>query len=193
MKQKIVLSILALAMVMAMPMTAEAQRRQQNPPRNGQYGRYDRRPIENLVDKAERTSNSFRHDFETMWDNHREREWSRTWDRDWARGFKNWNRSWDRTWRYSKRYGPKDAVQRLDEGMEKLRAAVNRDKHDRNARDYVVGRDEMLEVVRAADNVDFYFGRNRGYNLKLDTEWMRVRRDIEALADFYNLKAFGRW
>jgi hypothetical protein len=100
---------------------------------------------------------------------------------------------WSRDSRYSRRYGPKQAVQRLDEALEDLRDAVTHNRYDRGRHNFQVGRSEMMEVVRAADNVDFYFGRNRGHNSTLDREWEHVKHDIEPIARFYGVRMFGRW
>lgn len=203
-----ILAVAALTTILAAPAVSEAQYRQ-----NRRYDqRYDRRndnQVERLVVHAERESNQFRALFERHWDNRRERDWSRDWDRDWSRGrrdrldvlgrgngnnrYERGGGDWDSNFRYSRRYSPKDSVQRLDEALERLRHAVTRDRRDRNWNDYRVGRDEMMEVVRAADNVDFYFGRSRGYNSALDREWAQVRRSVDALARFYNVRAYDRW
>ena len=205
MKFRHLLTSVALAAIVAVP-AAQAQYRQEGRrPYNPRYQQSTQ--IERLVNQAERSSNEFRRQVEKIWDSRREGQWNRGWDNEWSRGRQGGNRDWDNSgygrgrrngdWdrdsRYSRRYGPKEAVQRLDEALEDLRQAVNRDRRDRNYEDYRVGRDEMMEVVRAADNVDFYFGRSRGYSSGLERQWNNVKRDVDALARFYNVRNYHRW
>jgi hypothetical protein len=112
-----------------------------------------------------------------------------------------YGRDSDRDYRHSRRLDPKAAVQRLDQALERLRAVVTRNRgkgYDKNDRykpyhNNSVGRNEMMEVIRAADNVDFYFGRRRNYHPTLEREWDHVKHDLEPVARHYGVRMFGHW
>lgn len=215
MNVRIMIAAMAAVTVLSLPMVASAQRwpttrGNDQYRRNGNYNNYNRNLVDRVV-KAERASNEFREEFERMWsrNNDRDRDWNNGWNREWSRNGSN-NGRWG-TGNNNGRYGngnnryygssnPKEAVQRFDEAMERLRSAVNR-----NSRDNYGARDEMDEVLARAREVDRFFGSsiwsaygrgngryngrsdNRVYSGRLDNQWSQLRRDIDSLA-----RDFGR-
>lgn len=159
------ISIIALAALAAIPVSANAQRWYYHPYRHPVVI-VERAPtrqewhVRTLVDDAERDSNSMRHVFEVDLDHMNRRE------RDHL-------------------YDAKSAIQRLDESFEQLR---------RNADDYRPhsGREQMRTVLDRAADVSVFMNRRGEVRDIVGRRWDDLRADIDRLADMYGLDRVAR-
>jgi len=148
-----------------------------------------RTDLRRLVDRAERDSNAFRSYFER---NFRSNGHERRYDND-----NNWNGRGGHA-EHQGRYGQmslKDAIQNLDEDMERLRKEIDRNRESRYAQSLISeirehAADVDARMPRAADWYS-YNNDNRGWRYdrsELSQRWARVRSDIGAITGFQ----FGR-
>jgi len=182
--------------------------------RDGRYGnsRLSRDSIRRLADRAESTSNQFREVYERY---ERDRD---SYDRDYrgdrySRDDRNRDDRYrddryrnDRTYRRDDRRGGynssrsfsdvKPYVQRMDEGLERLRGQTD------DSRGLSESRTTLSEILRNARIVDrslgnrssgYYYGRGNNNGRRDESGdlyglWSRVRSDLNALASAYGLQ-----
>lgn len=187
------IATIALSSLVIVPATAQGgygqhqgnRDRDQQQHRNRNQGTWQ---IRNLVDQAERSSNAFRDAVEKR---------DRQTNSKNRRGNNNQERFFDEL-------APR--VRSLDEAMEALRRAADNNR-------LRSGRDEMTTVLDRARSVDRFFngntfGNGNGYgngngngnrrnqytytrSNNLDARWQDLRRDINAMANAYNMSPIG--